>query len=199
MPITWGSLLGVIILWGRFDHPGWQRRVGLLLVMSLVDAGLWFLDHGEALGIADGNFGHEWLLGHVGQALGWAEFALLAGLSSEYLEHLGEDYARESGQGHAVDGRDGCGPLAAHVLRSDRLAGGLADHAPPVLPGDRGIPALPGVDPALGHHLVPGDGPRHRSDEPIDRVLREMQREDESGDPFGPAVGRTEEMNGYRP
>ena len=61
IPITWGSLLGVTLLWGRFEHPGWQRRVGLLLVMSLVDAGLWFLDHGVALGIAEADFGHEWL------------------------------------------------------------------------------------------------------------------------------------------
>ena len=98
MPITWGSLLGVTLLWGRFDHPGWQRRVGLLLVMSLVDAGLWFLDHGAALGLAEGDLGHDWLRGNVGQALGWAEFALMAGLSCDYLEHLGVEYARESGK-----------------------------------------------------------------------------------------------------
>ncbi len=97
-PITWGSLLGVTLLWGRFDHPGWQRRVGLLLVMSLVDAGLWLLDHGHALGLAGGEFDHEWLRGNLGQALGWAEFALLAGLSCDYLEHLGVEHARESGK-----------------------------------------------------------------------------------------------------
>jgi hypothetical protein len=98
VPITWGSLLGVTLLWGRFDHPGWQRRVGLLLVMSLVDAGLWFLDHGAALGLVEGDVGHAWLRENVGQALGWAEFALIAGLSCEYLEHLGVEYARESGK-----------------------------------------------------------------------------------------------------
>lgn len=98
VPITWGSLLGVTLLWGRFDHPGWQRRVGLLLVMSMVDAGLWFLDHGAELGLVAGNFGHEWLCNNVGQALGWAEFALVAGLSCDYLEHLGVSYARESGK-----------------------------------------------------------------------------------------------------
>ena len=86
------------LLWGRFDHPGWQRRVGLLLVMSLVNAGLWFLEHGEALGIADANFGHDWLLGHVGEALGWAEFALLAGLSCDYLEHLGQEHRARIGR-----------------------------------------------------------------------------------------------------
>jgi hypothetical protein len=72
--------------------------VGLLLVMSLVDAGLWMLDHGAALGLADAEVGHEWLRNNLGQALGWAEFALLAGLSCDYLEHLGIEHARESGR-----------------------------------------------------------------------------------------------------
>jgi hypothetical protein len=98
VPITWGSLLAVTLLWGRFDHAGWQRRVGLLLAMSMVDAALWFLTHGEALGVVEARFGHEWLRGNIGMALGWAEFALIAGLSCEYLEHLGVDYARESGK-----------------------------------------------------------------------------------------------------
>jgi hypothetical protein len=98
VPITWGSLLGVTLLWGRFEHVGWQRRVGLLLVMSLADAALWMLDHGAALGLAEGDVGHEWLRGNVGEALGWAEFALMAGLSCDYLEHLGVEYARESGK-----------------------------------------------------------------------------------------------------
>lgn len=98
MPIIWGSLLGVTLLWGRFDHPGWQRRVGLLLVMSLIDAILWFCEHGPALGLVERNLAHEWLRENIGEALGWAEFALIAGLSCEYLEHLGVDYARESGK-----------------------------------------------------------------------------------------------------
>jgi hypothetical protein len=98
VPITWGSLLGVTLLWGRFEHDGWQRRVGLLMFMSMVDCGLWFLDHGAALGLVEGDVGHDWLRLTVGQALGWAEFALLAGLSCEYLEHLGVEYARESGK-----------------------------------------------------------------------------------------------------
>ncbi len=134
VPITWGSLLGVTLLWGRFDHAGWQRRVGLLMVMSLADAGLWFLNHGVALGIADADFGHRWLRANIGQALGWAEFALLAGLTCDYLEHLGVEYARESGKStrsmaatgavvwlllfcERTDWRGGW-PLGAHPFRS---------------------------------------------------------------------------------
>ena len=36
-PIVWGCLIGTYLLWGRWPDPGWQRRVGLLVVMSLVD------------------------------------------------------------------------------------------------------------------------------------------------------------------
>lgn len=98
VPITWLSLLAVLMLWGRFDHPSWQRRMTLLLIMSLVDTGLWFLDHGSELGLAQIEFGHQWLRDTFGRALGWAEFALLAGLSCDYLEHLGVDQAREAGK-----------------------------------------------------------------------------------------------------
>ncbi len=98
VPITWGSLLGVTLLWGRWNHVSWQRRVGLLLVMSLVDAALWFFDHATVLGLTDLVIGHEWLRGNLGQALGWAEFALMAGVSCDYLEHLGLEQARDSGK-----------------------------------------------------------------------------------------------------
>ena len=97
-PITGGVLLGVTLLWGRWDHVGWQRRVGLLLVMGLVDGVLWFLDHGAAMGIPETQIGHQWLRINLGEALGWAEFALLAGLTCDYLEHLGLEGARDSGK-----------------------------------------------------------------------------------------------------
>ena len=48
-PVVWGSLIGTYLLWGRWSDPGWQRRSGLLMVMALVDAVLWLLDHGDDL------------------------------------------------------------------------------------------------------------------------------------------------------
>jgi hypothetical protein len=98
IPIVWGSLIGTTLLWGRWEQVSWQRRSGLLLVMCLVDVGLWFLDRGEALGLRDGELGHRWLRINFGQALGWAEFALAASLSSDFLLHLGIEPARESGK-----------------------------------------------------------------------------------------------------
>ncbi len=95
-PVVWGSLIGTYLLWGRWNNPGWQRRVGLLIVMGLVDVVLWGLDHGGELGLSGGEVGHEWLRDNLGQALGWAEFALIASLSGDVLAHLGVENAREA-------------------------------------------------------------------------------------------------------
>jgi hypothetical protein len=95
-PIVWCCLIGATLLWGRWDIPSWQRRSGLLLVMFLVDIGLWFVASGELLGLHIGRSEHDWLRRHVGQALGWAEFTLLSSLSCDYLVHLGVEHARES-------------------------------------------------------------------------------------------------------
>jgi hypothetical protein len=97
-PIVWGSLIGTYLLWGRWNNVGWQRRAGLLVVMSVVDLILWFLDHGEALGLRLGEVGHEWFRSHLGQALGWAEFALMASLSGDMLAHLGVEQAPVAGK-----------------------------------------------------------------------------------------------------
>jgi hypothetical protein len=93
-PIVWLSLVGATLLWGRWDHVSWQRRAGLLLLMCLVDLACWFVKHGANLGL-DNAHGHEWLRVELGEALGWAEFALLSSLSCDYLVHLGVEQARE--------------------------------------------------------------------------------------------------------
>ncbi len=97
-PVVWGSLVGTYLLWGRWDNPSWQRRSGLLVVMSVVDVVLWLLDHGGALGLRTDEVGHNWLRHNVGQALGWAEFALMSSLACEILVHLGLSQAAETGK-----------------------------------------------------------------------------------------------------
>jgi hypothetical protein len=97
-PVVWGSLIGTYLLWGRWSDPGWQRRAGLLVVMGSVDAVLWLLEHGADLGLGTDEVGHLWLRHNVGQALGWAEFALIASLSCEVLVHLGVSQAAETGR-----------------------------------------------------------------------------------------------------
>jgi hypothetical protein len=97
-PIVWGSLIGTYLLWGRWKDAGWQRRAGLLVVMSLVDLILWFLERGDTLGLRLGEVGHEWFRSHLGQALGWAEFALMASLTGDMLAHLGVEQAPEAGR-----------------------------------------------------------------------------------------------------
>jgi hypothetical protein len=96
VPVVWGSLFGVTLLWGRWDQVSWQRRSGLLLAMCLVDVALWFLDHADAMGRGDVQIAHDWFRHNLGQALGWAEFTLLASLAGDYLLHLGIQSAGES-------------------------------------------------------------------------------------------------------
>jgi hypothetical protein len=95
-PIVWASLIGTTLLWGRWEHTSWQRRTGLLLVMCLVDVALWFFDHGDTFGRGNLEVGHGWFRQNLGQALGWAEFALMASLSGDYLVHVGVEQGSES-------------------------------------------------------------------------------------------------------
>lgn len=97
-PVVWGSLIGSYLLWGRWKHPSWQRRSGLLVVMGTVDALLWLIEHGQDLGLRMGDPGHHLLRYNLGQALGWAEFALIASLSCEVMVHLGIERADETGR-----------------------------------------------------------------------------------------------------
>jgi hypothetical protein len=95
-PIVWGSLIGTYLLWDRWSESGWQRRVGLLLGMGVVDVVLWAMEHGDNLNLQIGDVGHQWFRYHLGQALGWAEFALIASLAGDVLGHLGIEPAREA-------------------------------------------------------------------------------------------------------
>ena len=88
--VVLGSLLGVALLYGRWPDESWRKRSGLLLMMCLVDAVLWALDHAADLGIRDGQFEHEWFRRSLGTALGWSEFALIASLAGDEAAHLGE-------------------------------------------------------------------------------------------------------------
>jgi len=98
VPVVWGSVIGTYLLWGRWSDSGWQRRTGLLLVMCLFDVFTWFLKHDNELGLRLNDLGHDWLWAIIGQALGWAQFALIASLSGDLLAHLGIDQAPEAGK-----------------------------------------------------------------------------------------------------
>jgi hypothetical protein len=97
-PVVWGCLIGTYLLWGRWNDPGWQRRAGLLVLMGCVDAVLWMIENGQALGLGTEQVGHLWLRENLAQALGWAEFALIASLSCEVMVHLGVEQADETGK-----------------------------------------------------------------------------------------------------
>jgi len=89
---TWTVLIGTTLLWGRWDNKSWQRRTTALMTMGLIDVGIWFLDLGATPAFSES----AWFRSQVGYALGWAELALLASLSGDFLTHLGLEQAEES-------------------------------------------------------------------------------------------------------
>ena len=96
--IVWISTIGVALLWGRWPDSSWTRRSGLLLLMCLGDVVLWSLDHAKDLGLTDVEVGHEWFRRSLGQAMGWSEFALIAGLAADLATRLGDPQAVEFGR-----------------------------------------------------------------------------------------------------
>ncbi len=96
--VVWSTLIGACLIWGHWPDRAWLRRSGLLLMMCLVDLVLWSLDHAADLGLSEGKFGHDWFRRSLGSALGWSEYALIAGLAADLATHLGESRAGEFGR-----------------------------------------------------------------------------------------------------
>lgn len=88
----WATLAGATLLWSAWDAPAWRRRAGLLMTMCVVDVGSWILDQGDP----DFRGPNAFFRIQLGAALGWAQFALLAGLAGEILAHLGDESVEES-------------------------------------------------------------------------------------------------------
>lgn len=85
--ITWGSVVGMYLLWGRWQQPSWRKRTGLLVVFGGIDLLLWLASHGKDLGLTVDSFGHEWLRQNTGMALGWFEFGIMATLAFDMATH----------------------------------------------------------------------------------------------------------------
>jgi hypothetical protein len=121
-PITWGSLVGSYLLWGRWPELNWQRRAGLLVLMNGVDLLKWFLDAAERLGIVfDPQLQrllaeHSWFLIHLTRALGWAELALFASLATDVLVHLERPGAAAAGRSARIFIAAGAAALVVGIL-----------------------------------------------------------------------------------
>jgi hypothetical protein len=96
-PITWTTLIGSYLLWGRSTDPSWQRRAALLVIMNGIDMINWAVRHGDALGLRLGPVGHDWLRSQVSEGLGWAEFLLFTSMAVDMLEQLGKNPSAETG------------------------------------------------------------------------------------------------------
>lgn len=183
VPIVWGSLIGTYLLWGRWNERGWQRRAGLLLVMCGVDMALWFLEHGNDLGLQDSEIGHQWLRNQLGQALGWAEFTLIAGLACDLLAHLGIEHAPEAGK--ATRSLAATGAVVWMIQFTERTAWNLGWPLQ-----DQGIRSVETVLLYMGTHmiwtitLIQVTALTITTTRQTSRVLAEMEREDRQDDLF---------------
>lgn len=95
-PISWFSLLGTYLLWGRWLEPSWQRRAGLLVVLNLADLVIWSMQYTEELGLGPKFMGHDWLVINTAAAMAWAELALTASLAADVCAHLGAVEVQDS-------------------------------------------------------------------------------------------------------
>ena len=184
VPIVWGSLLGATLLWGRWEEPSWQRRSGLLLVMSLADVVLWVLAHGSVLGRGELEVGHEWLRLHLGEALGWAEFALLASLAGDYLGHLGVEDAADSAKAARSMAATGAVVWMLVFCEQTHWAQGwpLQPHRP--IRAFETLLLMHGWKLIWTITLIQVTGLVIAATRQSSRVLEEMQREDEADDPL---------------
>ena len=97
-PITWLSLIGTYLLWGRWSESSWQRRAGLLVVLNLCDLLYWGTTHAEKAGIGGMGLADDWFLSNLSRSFGWAELALTASLAADLGSHLGSKRAAEAGR-----------------------------------------------------------------------------------------------------
>ena len=87
-PITWGSLIGSLILWGAWSDAGWRRRLGPLIAMNTIDAFLWAMSHAQELGLDGASAeSYAWIRALVGLTFGWIELQLFASLAAEVAAH----------------------------------------------------------------------------------------------------------------
>lgn len=185
-PIVWSTLVGSYLLWGRWDAPSWQRRSGLLVVMCAADAVLWLIEHGGALGLHPGDIGHHWLRHNLGEALGWAEFALLAGIASEVMVHLGVAAAVETGRAtRSLAGTGAAVWMPLFLMTTDWKRGWPLQFRPPhfveALLLDLGSRMIWIVT------LIQVTALTVAAFRQCTNVLAEIDREDEAGDPLTPA------------
>ncbi|MGO9468850.1 MAG: hypothetical protein ACLQIB_42920 [Isosphaeraceae bacterium] len=181
-PITWCTLIGVSMLRGSWEQASWRRRSGLLLVMCLIDLGLWFFARTESLGLP---LGHHWLRRHIAEALGWSEFALLSSLSGVYLVHLGVEQARDSDKATRSMVVTGAALWMILFCQRTNWAAGWPLHERQVM-GLEWIMLYYGWQLVWTIILIQVTGLVISAARQTSHVLEEMDREDQANDPFAP-------------
>lgn len=82
--ITWSSVAGMYLLWGRWRHGGWQGRAGFLALLAALDVALWLIEQAPRWSLTEGPpEEYAWTLANLSRLSGWVEFALIASLAGD--------------------------------------------------------------------------------------------------------------------
>jgi hypothetical protein len=155
------------------------------MVMCLVDLGLWFFARSESLGLQFGRLGHIWLRDHIGEALGWAEFALLSSLCGVYLVHIGIEQARDSDKATRSMIVTGAALWMILFCQRTNWAAGWPLQQRRIM-GLEWIMLYYGWQLVWTIVLIQVTGLVISAARQSSHVLEEMDRQDQANDPFGP-------------
>jgi len=95
---NWPRVLGAFMLWAAWNDTSWKRRSGLLVMMAMADIVLWTIEHGTVLEIVEQPIGHELFRHSLSMVLRWSEFVLIAGLATDFSQHVGAVQPEEFGK-----------------------------------------------------------------------------------------------------
>ena len=128
---AWVRVVAAFFLCAAWSDPQWRRRSGLLLLMAMADVALWAAEHAMALGLAGEPSGHEVFRHSLSTALGWAKFALVAGLAADVAGHLGVARAVDLGKAARATATTGASLWAFYFVQriNWRQPWPLAEHA----------------------------------------------------------------------
>jgi hypothetical protein len=98
LPLSYMGLLGSYLLWGRWSDMSWQRRAGLMVLLSLLNSIAATLIRADDLGFVARIEPAKHTLSVMIDSFGWVKLFLAASLATEVASQLGRPTISEAGR-----------------------------------------------------------------------------------------------------